>query len=140
MKIKINEIKWVSCRPIGRLTKGQCLSQWTRSWCTFQLSLVTWSFLGVCLHLGYAWIYPLFLLSSLETAERECCLEPSSLLGVPVVLVLLGASFVNSFTPQLSAEEACELSLDPKVLILFGREIGQSNDDVLLTDCWNLQG
>jgi hypothetical protein len=34
----------------------------------------------------------------------------------------------------------CELSLDPEVVILFGREIGQSNDDVLLTDCWNLQG
>jgi hypothetical protein len=28
----------------------------------------------------------------------------------------------------------CELSLDPEVAILFGREIGQSND------CWNLQG
>jgi len=46
--------------------------------------------------------------------------------------VLLGASFVNSFTPQLSAEEACELSLDPEVATLFGREIGQSNDDILL--------
>ena len=30
---------------------------------------------------------------------------------------------------------ACELSLDPEVAILFGREIGQSNGDVLLTDC-----
>ena len=30
--------------------------------------------------------------------------------------------------------ESCELSLDPEVAILFGREIGQSND------CWNLQG
>jgi hypothetical protein len=27
----------------------------------------------------------------------------------------------------------CELSLDPEVAILFGREIGQSNDDILLT-------
>jgi len=34
----------------------------------------------------------------------------------------------------------CELSLDPEVAILFGREIGQSNDGILLTDCWNLQG
>jgi len=34
----------------------------------------------------------------------------------------------------------CELSLDPEVATLFGREIGQSNGDILLTDCWNLQG
>jgi len=27
----------------------------------------------------------------------------------------------------------CELSLDPEVAILFGREIGQSNGDILLT-------
>jgi predicted transcriptional regulator len=27
----------------------------------------------------------------------------------------------------------CELSLDPEVATLFGREIGQSNDDILLT-------
>jgi len=37
-------------------------------------------------------------------------------------------------------EVDCELSLDPEVAILFGREIGQSNDGILLTDCWNLQG
>ena len=37
-------------------------------------------------------------------------------------------------------EETCELSLDPEVATLFGREIGQSNGDILLTDCWNLQG
>jgi hypothetical protein len=36
--------------------------------------------------------------------------------------------------------EYCELSLGPEVAILFGREIGQSNGDILLTDCWNLQG
>jgi hypothetical protein len=29
--------------------------------------------------------------------------------------------------------EICELSLDPEVATLFGREIGQSNGDVLLT-------
>jgi len=34
----------------------------------------------------------------------------------------------------------CEYSLDPEVATLFGREIGQSNGDVLLTDCLNLQG
>jgi hypothetical protein len=28
----------------------------------------------------------------------------------------------------------CELSLDPEVATLFGREIGQSNGDILLTD------
>ena len=38
------------------------------------------------------------------------------------------------------AMRKCELSLDPKVATLFGREIGQSNGDILLTDCWNLQG
>jgi len=27
----------------------------------------------------------------------------------------------------------CELSLDPEVVTLFGREIGQSNGDILLT-------
>ncbi len=31
------------------------------------------------------------------------------------------------------AVELCELSLDPEVAILFGREIGQSNGDILLT-------
>ena len=30
-------------------------------------------------------------------------------------------------TTSISAEEACELSLDPEVAILYGREIGQSN-------------
>jgi hypothetical protein len=30
-------------------------------------------------------------------------------------------------------EDCCELSLDPKVATLFGREIGQSNGDILLT-------
>jgi hypothetical protein len=29
----------------------------------------------------------------------------------------------------------CELSLDPEVATLFGREIGQSNVDILLTIC-----
>ena len=29
----------------------------------------------------------------------------------------------------------CELSLDPEVAILFGREIGQNNGDILLTIC-----
>jgi hypothetical protein len=29
----------------------------------------------------------------------------------------------------------CELSLDPEVGTLFGREIGQSNSDILLTIC-----
>jgi len=29
----------------------------------------------------------------------------------------------------------CELSLDPEVATLFGREIGQSNGDILLTIC-----
>jgi hypothetical protein len=41
---------------------------------------------------------------------------------------------------QRRIEAGCELSLDPEVATLFGREIGQSNDDILLTDCWNLQG
>ena len=39
---------------------------------------------------------PSFLVLSLETADR-ICLESSSLLGVP--WMLLGASFLNSFTP-----------------------------------------
>jgi hypothetical protein len=30
---------------------------------------------------------------------------------------------------------SCELSLDPEVATLFGREIGQSNGDILLTIC-----
>ncbi len=34
---------------------------------------------------------------------------------------------------SVSSTKACELSLDPEVAILFGREIGQSNGDVLLT-------
>jgi hypothetical protein len=29
--------------------------------------------------------------------------------------------------------DVCELSLDPEVATLFGREIGQSNGDILLT-------
>ena len=36
----------------------------------------------------------------------------------------------------LSYDALCELSLDPEVAILFGREIEQSNDGILLTDCW----
>jgi hypothetical protein len=62
------------------------------------------------------------------------------LVGRPLVLVLLGASFLPFLHPSISAEEACEYSLDPEVATLFGREIGQSNGDVLLTDCLNLQG
>jgi hypothetical protein len=31
--------------------------------------------------------------------------------------------------------EMCELSFDPEVATLFGKEIGQSNGDILLTDC-----
>jgi hypothetical protein len=31
------------------------------------------------------------------------------------------------------SDSECELSLDPEVAILFGREIGQSNGDILLT-------
>ena len=74
-------------------------------------------------------------MSSPETAERERCLESSSLLGVPLVLVLLGASFLPFLHPSISAKEACEYSLDPEVATLFGREIGQSNGDILLTIC-----
>jgi hypothetical protein len=33
----------------------------------------------------------------------------------------------------LAGIQACEFSLDPKVVTLFGREIGQSNGDILLT-------
>ena len=33
------------------------------------------------------------------------------------------------------ASSRCELSLDPEVATLFGREIGQSNGDILLTIC-----
>jgi hypothetical protein len=47
--------------------------------------------------------------------------------------VLLGAYFLPFLHPSISAEEACELSLDPEVATLFGREIGQSNGNVLLT-------
>jgi len=47
--------------------------------------------------------------------------------------VLLEASFLPFLHPSISAEEACELSLDPKDATLFGREKGQSNGDVLLT-------
>jgi hypothetical protein len=57
------------------------------------------------------------------------------LVGRPLVLVLLGASFLPFLHPSRSAEEACELSLDPKVATLFGREKGQSNGDILLTIC-----
>jgi hypothetical protein len=32
-----------------------------------------------------------------------------------------------------SSASSCELSLDPEVATLFGREIGQSNGDILLT-------
>jgi hypothetical protein len=31
-------------------------------------------------------------------------------------------------------ELQCELSFDPEVAILFGKEIGQSNGDILLTN------
>jgi hypothetical protein len=37
------------------------------------------------------------------------------------------------------SNKLCEYSLGPEVATLFGREIGQSNGDVLLTDFWNLQ-
>jgi len=30
----------------------------------------------------------------------------------------------------------CELSFDPEVVTLIGKEIGQSNGDILLTICW----
>jgi hypothetical protein len=33
-------------------------------------------------------------------------------------------------SPLNSAEEACELSFNPKVATLFGKEIGQSNGDI----------
>ncbi len=33
----------------------------------------------------------------------------------------------------LGSPAVCELSLDPEVATLFGREIGQSNGDILLT-------
>jgi hypothetical protein len=33
-------------------------------------------------------------------------------------------------------QPTCELSFDPKVATLFGKEIGQSNGDILLTICW----
>ncbi len=55
------------------------------------------------------------------------------LAGRPLVLVLLGASFLPFLHPSISAEEACEFSLGPEVATLFGREIGQSNGDILLT-------
>jgi hypothetical protein len=53
-----------------------------------------------------------------------------------IYLVYTHTSQVNSYCKMIQ----CELSLDPEVAILFGREIGQSNGDILLTDCWNLQG
>jgi hypothetical protein len=31
---------------------------------------------------------------------------------------------------------SCELSFDPEVATLFGKEIGQSNGDILLTIYW----
>jgi hypothetical protein len=34
-----------------------------------------------------------------------------------------------------SLENVCELSFDPEVATLFGKEIGQSNGDILLTFC-----
>jgi hypothetical protein len=63
-----------------------------------------------------------------------------TLVGRPLVLVLLGTSFLPFLHPSISSEEACEYSFDPEVVTLFGREIGKSNGDVLLTDYWNLQG
>jgi len=39
-------------------------------------------------------------------------------------------------SPLNCAEEACELSFDPEVVTLFGKEIGQSNGDILLTIYW----
>jgi hypothetical protein len=51
-----------------------------------------------------------------------------------------GGSPINIEPVMKGLTSPCELSLDPEVAILFGREIGQSNDDILLTDCWNLQG
>jgi len=43
---------------------------------------------------------------------------------------------INSLSVINSGEvERCELSLDPEVATLFGREIGQSNGDILLTIC-----
>jgi hypothetical protein len=76
------------------------------------VSLVTWSLLGVCLHLGYAWISPPSLLSSLETAELESCLEPSSLLGIPLFRCCLEPPSFLSLTPQ-SAQRKRMSSLDP---------------------------
>jgi hypothetical protein len=46
----------------------------------------------------------------------------------------------TSYGSGIGVIAGCELSLDPEVATLFGREIGQSNGDILLTDCWNLQG
>jgi hypothetical protein len=39
-------------------------------------------------------------------------------------------------SPLNSAEEACELYFVPEVATLFGKEIRQSNGDILLTICW----
>jgi hypothetical protein len=55
-------------------------------------------------------------------------------------VLLSKISMFSSYSEETRYETNCELSLDPEVAILFGREIGQSNDGILLTDCWNLQG
>jgi len=67
---------------------------------------------------------PSFLaIESNETAEREHCLEPSSLLGIPVFRCCLEPpSFLPFLHPSNCTEEVCEFSLGPEVATLFGRE------------------
>jgi hypothetical protein len=51
-------------------------------------------------------------------------------LGIKINDMLLQVSALDY---GLGSATVCELSLDPEVAILFGREIRQSNDDILLT-------
>ena len=46
-----------------------------------------------------------------------------------------GYDFVCLEKLKICKVPMCELSFDPKVVTLIGKEIGQSNGDILLTDC-----
>jgi hypothetical protein len=57
-------------------------------------------------------------------------------IGLPCVSCIskwMVAYMTFTYVPRCGA--VCELSLDPEVATLFGREIGQSNGDILLTIC-----